>query len=143
MDFDNKINSFMALLGSIRHYSALSEANTKSGIIVPILHELQWNVRSPFEVVREYSLDSGTVDYALKIFDEIRVLIEVKKMSENLDKYENQIKKYAIDINVYLFILTDGIRWQFYTWLKEGIEIFKNAYCLSSENVMPEVFTQA
>jgi hypothetical protein len=125
MDFDSKLSSFMVLLGEVRHYSALNEANTKSGIIVPILQALQWNVRSPFEVVREYTLDNGTVDYALKIFDEIKVLIEVKKMSENLDKCEYQIKKYAIDKNVYLFILTDGIRWQFYTWLKEGIEIFK------------------
>lgn len=125
IDLDKDINKLSLLLGSVRHYTALNEATTKSAIIVPILQELQWNVRSPFEVVREYSLDSGTVDYALKIYDEIRVLIEVKKISENLDKYENQIKKYAIDKNINLFILTDGIRWQFYTWLKEGIEIFK------------------
>ena len=115
----------MALLGQLRHYSALNEASTKSGIIVPILQELQWNVRSPFEVVREYTLDNGTVDYALKIVDEVKVLIEVKKMGENLQNCENQIKKYAIDKNIYLFILSDGLRWQFYTWLEEGIEIFK------------------
>lgn len=115
----------MALLGKVRHYSVLNEANTKSSIIVPILHELQWDVRSPFEVVREYSLHSGTVDYALKIIDTVKVLIEVKKIGENLQIYENQIKKYAINKYIYLFVLSDGIRWQFYTWLEEGIEIFK------------------
>lgn len=118
----------MALLGNVRHYSALNEANTKSGIIVPILQELQWNVRSPFEVIREYTLDNGTVDYALKIFDETKVLIEVKKIGENLQIYEKQIKKYALNKSTYLFILSDGIRWQFYTWLEEGIEIFKFHY---------------
>jgi hypothetical protein len=125
MDSKDKLSSFLALLNNVRNISGLNEANTKSSIVVPILQELQWNVRSPFEVVLEYTLDNGTVDYALKIFDEIKVLLEIKKIGENLDKYENQIKKYAIDKNVYLFILSDGLKWQFYTWLEKGIEIFK------------------
>ncbi len=125
MNIDSKSSNLITLLNKTRHYHAMNEANTKSTIIVPILQELQWNVRSPFEVTREYTLGTGKVDYALKFIDEIKVLIEVKKMGENLDNAENQIKKYAIDKKIYLFILSDGLRWQFYTWLKEGIEIFK------------------
>jgi hypothetical protein len=125
MDFDNKLINLINLLLKIRRYSALNEADTKSVIIVPILQELQWNVRSPFEVSREYTIENGKVDYALKIIDDVKVLIEVKKMGESLHNYENQIKRYAIDKNIYLFVLSNGIMWQFYTWLKGGIEIFK------------------
>lgn len=124
-DFDNQLSSLIDLLTEIRRYSALNEADTRSVIIAPILQELQWNVRSPFEVAREYTLESGKVDYALKIIDEIKVLIEIKKMGEKLYSYESQIKRYAINKNIYLFVLSNGITWQFYTWLKEGIEIFK------------------
>jgi len=141
MDIDSKLSNLIALLGKIRHFSAFNEANTKSSIIVPILHELQWNIRSPFEVVREFTLQNGTVDYALKIIDEIKVLIEVKKIGENLQIYKNQIRKYALDKSIYLFILSDGIKWQFYTWLEEGIEIFK-FYDLDVKTQEPQLVAQ-
>ena len=120
-----KLNSLISLINKVRHYPIFNEADTKSAIIVPILQELQWDVRSPFEVAREYTIENGKVDYALKIIDDVKVLIEIKKMGESLHNYESQIKRYAIDKNIYLFVLSNGILWHFYTWLKEGIEVFK------------------
>jgi len=137
MDIDNKFNNLISLLNKIRHYSSLNEAQTKSSIIVPILNELQWNVRSPFEVFSEYTVDTGKVDYALNLIDVVKVLIEVKKIGENLQIYENQIRKYALNKNIYLFILSDGIKWQFYTLLQQGIEIFK-FYELDIKNQEPQ-----
>ena len=124
-DFNTRLTNITDLLIKVRRYSMLNEADTKSVIIVPILQELGWNVRSPFEVLREYAIEGGVVDYALKIIDDIKVIIEIKKMGENLYYYENQLKKNAIDKNTYLFVLSNGLTWQFYTWLKEGIDIFK------------------
>ena len=124
-DFNTRLTNITDLLIKVRRYSMLNEADTKSVIIAPILQELGWNVRSPFEVLREYAIEGGVVDYALKIIDDIKVIIEIKKMGENLYYYENQLKKYAIDKNTYLFVLSNGLTWQFYTWLKGGIDIFK------------------
>ena len=124
-DFNTRLTNITDLLIKVRRYSMLNEADTKSVIIAPILQELGWNVRSPFEVLREYAIEGGVVDYALKIIDDIKVIIEIKKMGENLYYYENQLKKNAIDKNTYLFVLSNGLTWQFYTWLKEGIDIFK------------------
>ena len=124
-DFNTRLTNITDLLIKVRRYSMLNEADTKSVIIAPILQELGWNVRSPFEVLREYAIEGGVVDYALKIIDDIKVIIEIKKMGENLYYYENQLKKNAIDKNTYLFVLSNGLTWQFYTWLKGGIDIFK------------------
>jgi len=54
-----------------------------------------------------------------------------------LQIYENQIRKYALNKNIYLFILSDGIKWQFYTLLQQGIEIFK-FYELDIKNQEPQ-----
>ena len=125
MFLESNLMDLALILNNAKRYHSIDEANTKSAIIIPILQVLKWNVNSPFEVVCEYTLETGKVDYALKIDDNIKVLIEVKKMDENLSNYESQIRKYAVDKNIYLFVLTNGIRWQFFTWLKEGIGIFK------------------
>lgn len=124
------------LLKEIKFFTGFDEANTKSAIISPILNALEWNVKSPYEVQLEYTLINGKVDYALKINDDVKVLVEAKKLGDNLKNYEDQIIKYSEDINiksVNLFILTNGIRWQFYTWLKENIGIF-NFYDLDISN---------
>ena len=122
---ENNLTYLANLIDKVKTYNINNEANTKSNIITPILSALNWNVNSSFEVVREYPLaDGGRVDYALRVVDDIKVLIEAKKMTENLSIYENQIRKYAADNkHINLFVLSNGIQWQFYTWLK-GIVLF-------------------
>lgn len=84
---EDKLRGLVDIINKCNKYYNYDEANTKSAIIIPVLQELNWNVNSPFELVCEYPLETGKVDYALKIVDEIKVLIEVKKMGENLDNY--------------------------------------------------------
>jgi len=127
---EHNLTNLAKLIFNVKNYSCKDEANTKSNIITPILQALNWNVNSQFEVEREYLIEGiGRVDYALKVIDEVRVLIEAKSMRDDLDKYDNQIRKYAI-ADIHLFILSNGIRWQFYTWLKRGVGIY-NFYTLN------------
>lgn len=118
---ESNLTDLVNLINEVKTYRSLNEANTSSHIIIPFLYALNWNIHSCSELEHQYTIENGIIDLALKIDGIVKVLIEIKKMDENISKWEHQIRKYAIDRNIYLFILTNGIRWQFYTWLKQGI----------------------
>lgn len=96
------------------------EEATKQGLILPILQQLGWNPFDVQEVFPEYSIHSGRVDYSLRINNFNKVFIEVKKVSEDLEKHQEQLLRYAFNHGVKLAILTNGIIWWFYLPLHEG-----------------------
>ena len=96
------------------------EEATKQGLILPMLHHLGWNPFDVQEVFPEYTVQSGRVDYSLRINNLNKVFIEVKKVSEDLEKHQEQLLRYAFNHGVKLAILTNGIIWWFYLPLHEG-----------------------
>ena len=101
--------------------TALSEARICSAVIVPILRGLNWDIANPEEVWEQYPVEEiGTVDYALLIGNEPKVLVEVKRGGESLDRHQSQIRNYARIGGVSLATLTNGATWRFYLPLQEG-----------------------
>ena len=101
--------------------TAFSEARICSAVIVPILRGLGWDVENPEEVWEQYPVEEiGTVDYALLIGNEPKVLVEVKRGGESLDRHQSQIRNYARIRGVKLATLTNGSTWQYYLPLQEG-----------------------
>ena len=96
------------------------EEATKQGLILPMLQHLSWNPFDVQEVFPEYSVESGRVDYSLRFNSLNKVFIEVKKVSEDLEKHQEQLLRYAFRHGVKLAILTNGIVWWFYLPLHEG-----------------------
>ncbi|WP_461054590.1 type I restriction endonuclease [Spirosoma arcticum] len=96
------------------------EEATKQGLILPMLQHLGWNPFDVQEVFPEYSIQSGRVDYSLRFNNLNKVFIEVKKVSEDLEKHQEQLLRYAFHHGVKLAILTNGIIWWFYLPLHEG-----------------------
>ena len=96
------------------------EEATKQGLILPILQQLGWNPFDVQEVFPEYSIRNGRVDYSLRINNLNKVFIEVKKVSEDLEKHQEQLLRYAFNHGVKLAILTNGVIWWFYLPLHEG-----------------------
>ena len=101
--------------------TALSEARICSAVIVPILRGLNWDIANPEEVWEQYPVEEiGMVDYALLIGNEPKVLVEVKRGGESLDRHQSQIRNYARIGGVSLATLTNGATWRFYLPLQEG-----------------------
>ena len=96
------------------------EEATKQGLILPMLQHLGWNPFDVQEVFPEYTIQSGRVDYSLRFNNFNKVFIEVKKVSEDLEKHQEQLLRYAFHHGVKLAILTNGIIWWFYLPLHEG-----------------------
>ncbi len=95
------------------------ETNIRSNYIDVLFHALGWDMKSHYEVVREFSqrdksTESGTkkVDYAFKINGKLKFFIEAKEASIDLEKDKSSIfqaKRYAYSSNgkAPIVILTD------------------------------------
>lgn len=103
-----------------KRLNGFDEAATKQAVVLRILDCLGWNPYNIDEVHPEYSIRGKRVDYALKYNNHGKVFIEVKKISEDLEKHQEQLLNYSFQEGVKLAILTNGISWWFYLPLREG-----------------------
>ena len=93
----------------------LNEADTRAGLIDPMLDALGWNPRDLAVVKREVPVPGGTtVDYALIGADgKPRLHVEAKALGSRLDlKVVTQTVNYANGAGVPWCVLTDGIHWR-------------------------------
>ncbi len=121
MDFIERLQSLSKKLSQVSGGLVTEEA-TKNALVMPFLHSvLGYDVFDPNEVIPEFSADMGTkkgekVDYALMKDDEIQILIECKKFSEELSaKHASQLFRYFSVTNARIAILTNGRFYLFYT----------------------------
>lgn len=115
--------------GIMEKHPAMSEADTISTLIEPLLETLGWSVRDPDEVGRGYPISKGErtdyVDIALKLNNKPVVFIEAKSIDISLQDYmAEQPMRYANAEGVSWFALTNGLEWRLYNafWKIKGIE---------------------
>lgn len=103
----------------IRDYGdSMSEKETETWLVEPLLDILQWDTKTP-SVRKGYSIKtegkSYEADYALIVNSKPRILIEVKKVAYNLgEEHVTQLMKYAFYEKSDLFLLTNGDDWRAY-----------------------------
>jgi predicted type IV restriction endonuclease len=96
------------------------EQAIRETVVLPILQALGWDVFDPASVVREYSLSTRRVDYALSVSPPaVNLLIEVKALG-NSDGADRQLFEYAYHEGVQFAVLTDGREWNFYVPGEQG-----------------------
>lgn len=96
------------------------EASIKSGVVLRLLSLLGWNPFDVNEVKPEYKVESGWVDFSLRINGTNKTFIEVKRPNENLEPHQEQLLGYSFREGVKIAILTNGFTWWFYLPLNEG-----------------------
>lgn len=108
------------------HSSTMAtEEAVKTAVVLPFLRALGYDVFDPTEVVPEFTADAvgkkgEKVDYAINIDGEIRILIECKPISVQLEKkHLDQLFRYFTVTNAKFAILTNGRTFNFYTDLEE------------------------
>ncbi len=122
--------SLTELLDRIRRDSAtfysVHEEAICQGIVLPILSKIKeeidrnWKTENINEVVPQFAVGNGRVDYCLKVADKKAVFIEVKRASENLQDHQEQLLQYAFRDGVEIAVLTNGLSWWLYLPLLEG-----------------------
>jgi hypothetical protein len=118
--------SLRAIAERVKSHSSTmaTEEAVKTAVVLPFLRSLGYDVFDPTEVVPEFTADAvgkkgEKVDYALKIDGEIRILIECKPISVQLEKkHLDQLFRYFTVTNAKFAILTNGRTFNFYTDLE-------------------------
>lgn len=101
-----------------------TEEATKNALIMPMLNALGYNVFDPTEVVPEFVADVGTkkgekVDYAIFLDGKIMLLVECKAAGSQLTlNNASQLYRYFSVTDARFAVLTDGLRYKFYTDLE-------------------------
>jgi predicted type IV restriction endonuclease len=72
----------------------LNEAATREQLIDPLLIQLGWKIDGSNEVLRSVSLGFGRIDYVLLPSQRHPILLEAKKLSEDLKTHERQLLLY-------------------------------------------------
>lgn len=123
MDFIDQLKQFSNRVVSMKD-NILTEEATKTSIIMPFFSMLGYDVFNPEEFVPEYTADVGIkkgekVDYAIVKDGDPVILIEVKSVSEDLQRHDSQLFRYFGTTKAKFAILTNGIIYRFYTDLEE------------------------
>lgn len=92
------------------------ETATKQYIVLPILRSLDWHDSNLYtlEVYPEKKVGSGQVDYALQQNQTSLVFIECKRWGASIEKYQEQICRYAFQAGIEIAVITNGKMWDFY-----------------------------
>lgn len=123
MEFEENLKEFTERVKKLKNLINTEEA-TKTSLIMPFFSLLGYDVFNPNEFTPEYVADVGIkkgekVDYAITINNQITILIEAKSVNENLQKHDSQLFRYFGTTTAKIAILTNGIKYKFYTDLDE------------------------
>ncbi|CAH0535452.1 hypothetical protein VST7929_03026 [Vibrio stylophorae] len=105
--------------------SVQTEEAAKTAFVLPFLQALGYDVFNPSEVIPELNADHGVkkgekVDYAIKLDGKIVILIECKPVGAELEKkHAAQLYRYFSVTESRFGVLTDGIRYLFYSDLEK------------------------
>jgi hypothetical protein len=124
MDFIEEISAISSRAESQMDHLSTEEA-TKNALIMPFIDALGYDVFDVQEVEPEFTADVGTkqgekVDYAIKRDGDPVMLFECKKAGAELSTdHAGQLFRYFHVTEARIGILTNGIRYRFFTDLEE------------------------
>ena len=120
MSIESEIRKLAASIPEKRPYIR-GEESTKDALIRPMIRALGYDTWNPAEVSSEFTADFGTkqhekVDFAIMAAGRPIILIECKTISSRLGKNEiAQLFRYFSVTEARFAILTNGVRWKFFT----------------------------
>lgn len=123
MDFKDSILNLASRFEKIKD-NLLTEEATKTGMIMPFISALGYDVFNPMEVLPEMVCDIGKkkgekIDYAILFDNQPLILIECKHWQQNLNLHDTQLLRYFTVSKAKFGILTNGVIYRFYTDLLE------------------------
>jgi hypothetical protein len=115
------LETIKVLIPKIRkfHDQQINEETTKTAMITPLLMALGWDVSDPDNVRSEYKAKSNynPVDYALMAKGKIMLLIEAKRLGEDLNAtrgFTELFANAAVTGGAEWCVLTDGDEYRIY-----------------------------
>lgn len=148
MDFSEAVKALADRAQKIRS-SLTTEEATKTALVMPFIQALGYDVFNPLEVVPEFTADVAgrkgeKVDYAIMQDGKPIMIIECKCCGVALDDINReQLHRYFLTLDSSIGILTDGIRYLFFSRDDEGKKMDVSPFMeFSLENIDPTLIPE-
>ena len=115
-----EIETFIKELKSNKKLERFDEASTKQAVVLRLFSFLGWDIFNVDEVYPDYSVNSHSITYALRVKNTNKIFIDVKRVGEKLDNHQKPLLNFASGENVEIAILTNGVLWWFYLPKSDG-----------------------
>jgi len=110
---EREILEFIEEIQSDARYDSFDEPAVKQGIVLKLLSLLDWDPFDTNQIKPEYGVEGGRIDFSLMHKNSSKVFIGIRKGVEALTEYQEELSNYAVQDEVPLVVLTDGIVWWF------------------------------
>ena len=125
MDFSESVKALADRAKKLKENLKTEEA-TKTSLVLPFIQTLGYDIFNPLEVVPEFVADIAgkkgeKVDYAIMQDDKPIIIIECKACGADLnDINRDQLHRYFLTLDSSIGLLTDGIRYLFFSRSDDG-----------------------
>lgn len=118
MNFQESIERLSEKATAIKD-SLVSEEATKNALILPLVTAWGYDISDPKEVLPEVNCDitgkGDRVDYVIYKDGNPIMIIECKQVDKDLPQFKGQLSKYYVATTAKFGILSNGIKWLFYS----------------------------
>ena len=133
---------FIQQIKADKRFASFDEAAIKQGVVLKILSFLGWDPFNMDEINPGYDVRGGRVDFSLRNNGTNKVFILVKKGVKSFKKFQGQLTDYAVQEDVKLSVLTDGIAWWFSLPLQDGSQDEKRFHTINVDEQQLEDIIQ-
>ena len=135
-----KITELIDELKTNKKLATFDEASTNQAVVLRLLSLIGCDIFNVAEVYPDFPVDPSSVSYALRIKDNSKVFIEVKRVHKSLDTHQKELVNLGMREGVNLAILTNGITWWFYLIEASGSWQQKWFYTIDIVKQKPDAF---
>jgi len=137
-----KLLEFIERMQTEKRFETLDEAAIKQAVVLRILSLLNWDPFNIDEVMPEYPVGGGKVDFALRDQESNKAFIAVRKNEGIFEDFEEQLSSWAFEQKAQISVITNGITWWFCLPLKEERLEERRFHILKLKEQGAEIVTQ-
>ncbi|TAE27516.1 MAG: hypothetical protein EAZ92_09375 [Candidatus Kapaibacterium sp.] len=117
----SQLATFLENVRGDSRITAYSTLQLKQAVIMKILHSLGWDAFDLNKVQADHLVAGTTIDYALQTPSNGMIFLHlVMPLDESTHDTQDKILKLAAAENVRIAVLTDGVRWSFFSPHQRG-----------------------
>lgn len=137
-----KLLEFVERMQTEKRFETLDEPAIKQAVVLRILSILNWDPFNIDEVMPEYPVKGGKVDFALRDQESNKAFIAVRKDEKIFEDFEKQLSIWAHEQKAEFLVITNGITWWFCLPLREETLEERRFQILKVKEQGAEIVTQ-
>ncbi len=113
--------TFLEGIHANKQVAFMDKETVKQSIVMKLLFLLGWDIFNANEVKPNYAVGKKMIDYCLNQNESEKIFIQVISESDSWKSHEQRLAELCLKHKLDFYILTSGIKWNFYLGSSRGI----------------------